>query len=375
MVRVAIAFAAASALALGPTAIAAPASDPGLKRQWPLARAVPTELVGDPSVVVAVLDTGITAHPDLGWTIDADGRGRPAGAVLPGYDFVSDPWSAADGDGWDPDPSDRGDGVRPAQAEDRPSCRSRVSSWHGTNVAGTIGAIGANQRGITGIASGARILPVRIMGRCGGNTADVAAAILWSAGHPVPGVPVNPHPARIINLSLSGKSSTCPRSLQTAIDIAESLGSVVVAAAGSAGVNTVDQTPANCENLIVVAATDRNDRRSSASNFGAEVTLSAPGGDMTQRVEDGIYTTTNGGRYRPANPKYGYYQGSSAAAAHVSGVLALLLSKQPQLVDVRNAIQQPKYLSAFKPGQCDKGDGQCGAGVLRLEKILADSSN
>jgi serine protease len=353
-------------------AVGTPAQDVGLSRQWALANVDPKALVGDPSLVIAVLDTGITAHRSLGWRMSKDGRGIPGGATLPGYDFISDPWSAGDGDGWDSDPSDRGDGVRASENLDRPTCRARVSSWHGTNVAGTIASRKTTGDSVLGIAFGSRILPVRTLGRCGGNTADVAAAILWSAGHPVAGVPMNQNPARIINLSLSGTSATCPRTLQTAIDIADSLGSVVVTAAGSAGVNTVNQTPANCERVLVVGAVDREGRRSPTSNYGQEVSVSAPGGNMATREGDGIYTTTNSGRYRPRQDKYGYYQGSSAAAAYASGVLALLISRQPTLTaaEVRSIATQGNVLEPFKSGQCDVGAGLCGAGILKAENLL-----
>ena len=364
----------AAALLVGaPSAAAQPAADPGWKRQWSLSSAVPAQLVASPTITVAVLDTGITAHPDLGWRVTPSGEGRPGGAVLPGYDFIADPWSAADGDGWDADPSDRGDGVRTDETSQKPGCTSTVSSWHGTDVAGTIGAIGANGRGITGIAAGVRILPVRILGRCGGNTADVAAGLLWAAGEPVAGVPANPHPARIINLSLSGSSERCPRALQTAIDVATSRGASVVVAAGSAGRDTRTQTPANCSGVIVVGAVDRRDHRSPTSNFGTEVTVSAPGGNMAIRETEGIYTTTNTGRYRPRRASYGYYQGSSAAAAHASGVIAVLLTRQPNLdpEDIYAFITSPAAIEPFASGQCDVGDGLCGVGILRLDRVLA----
>jgi serine protease len=319
-------------------------------------------------VVVAILDTGITAHPDLGWTVDANGKGSPGGATLPGYDFISDPWIAGDGDGWDDDPTDLGDGVRDTDVADRPSCRPRVSSWHGTNVAGTVAATGSKAIGVRGVAPDARILPVRILGRCGGNTADAAAGILWAAGQPVPGVPVNPNPASILNLSLSGSSAQCPRTLQTAIDTVVDGGALVVVAAGSRATNTATQTPANCKNVIVVGATDKAGRRAPTSNFGNEVTVSAPGGNMATRETDGIYTTTNDGRYRPRNPAYGYYQGSSAAVPHVAGTLAALAKQFPGSTPTQltRRLLQPPVLKSFAPGQCDPKDGFCGAGIVQL---------
>lgn len=364
---------AAVLVASTPSVMAETKADPGWKRQWSLTNTAPTQLIGSPTITVAVLDTGITAHPDLGWRLTPSGDGQPGGAVLPGFDFIADPWSAADGDGWDADPSDRGDGVRLNERFVPPGCKSVVSSWHGTDVAGTIGAIGANGRGITGIAAGVRVLPVRILGRCGGNTADVAAGLLWAAGEKVAGVPLNPHPAHVINLSLSGSSERCPRALQTAIDVANSRGSSIVVAAGSAAANTRTQTPANCSGVIVIGAVDRENRRSPTSNFGTEVSLSAPGGNMAVRETEGIYTTTNSGRYRPRRATYGYYQGSSAAAAHASGVIAMLLSRRPNMDPdaVYDFITSSTAIEPFQPGQCDVGDGLCGVGILRLDQVLA----
>lgn len=362
-------------LLTAPAAASLPPSDPGWSRQWSVSKVPASALGGSPAITVAVLDTGITAHPDLGWRLTPQGVGRPGGAVLPGYDFVSDPWIAADGDGWDPDPSDRGDGVRSAEAQSRVGCRARVSSWHGTNVAGTIGALSGNGKGVTGIASGVRLLPVRILGRCGGNTADVAAGLLWAVGEPVTAVPLNPNPAQVVNLSLSGSSARCPNALQTAIDIANDRGASVVVAAGSAGVDTRTQTPANCRGVIVVGATDRENQRTPSSNYGTEVTLSAPGGNMEVRETDGIYTTVNSGRYRPRRATYGYYQGSSAAAAHVSGVIAAILSRQPNLDpdEIYERITRPNAMIPFAPGQCDVGEGLCGLGILSLDRVLTDS--
>lgn len=322
------------------------------------------------SPVVAVLDTGITAHPALGWRVGEDGAGSPGGVVLPGYDFVSDPWIAADGDGWDVDPSDRGDGIRLSELADHPDCRPRVSSWHGTNVAGTVAAQGVAKGSSMGIAPNSRILPVRIMGRCGGNTADVAAGILWAVGEPVPGVPDNPHPARIVNVSLSGASARCPRALQTAIDIANERDVLVVAAAGSSAHDTVGTTPANCEGVIVVGATDKQGRRSPTSNYGAEVTLSALGGDMSTGERNGISSTTNAGSYRPRKPGFGYYQGSSAAAARVSGALAVLAGLTPSATRAELTAELLTYLDPFAPGDCDTGAGTCGLGIVNLPRLI-----
>lgn len=307
-----------------------------------------------PEPVVAVLDTGITAHPALGWSVNPAGRGVPEGRTLPGYDFISNPWEAADGDGWDPDPSDPGDGVRVAEGNGR--CADRRSSWHGTNVLGTV----------MDIAPRAQVLPVRIMGRCGGNTGDVAAALLWAVGEQVPGIPLNPTPADIVNLSLSGASAKCSLALQTAIDTAAQRGVLVVVAAGSTGADTVALTPANCTNVIVVGSVNRDALRTPTSGFGEEVTFSALGGDMTVRAKDGVFTTTNKGRYQPGKPGYGYYQSSSAATARVSAAAALLVRAYPSEGPVQLRERLMGFLSPFPPGACDQGEGRCGDGILDL---------
>lgn len=342
---------------------------------WPFTHASALEHPEPDSnpVVVAVLDTGITAHAALGWRVhqdgSRDGAGVPGRVVLPGYDFVSDPWTAADGDGWDSDPTDRGDGVKPSDLSERPDCKVRPSTWHGTNVAGTIAAQESKRTAVLGLAPEARILPVRIMGRCGGNTADVAAGLLWAVGESVPGVPDNANPARIVNVSLSGAADTCPRALQTAIDTANERGALVVVASGSADRDTSGATPANCDGVIVVGATDRNGERSPTSNYGTEVTVSALGGDMSTGERNGVFTTTNSGNYRPRTQEYGYYQGSSAAAARVSGALALLSTRHPDADSAQLTALLMSSLEPFSPGQCDEGDGACGRGIMNLARV------
>lgn len=321
------------------------------------AAAAPAADLGS-GVVVAVLDTGVTAHPALGWSLDASGRGTPGGRLLPGYDFVSDAWSASDGNGWDADPSDRGDGVRTGEEPGR--CAGKRSTWHGTNVTGTV----------LDIAPGARVVPVRIMGRCGGNTADVAAAVLWALGEEVPGVPINPNPASIVNLSLSGVSQGCSRALQTAIDVANERGAVVVAAAGSTGADTSQETPANCRNVLVVGSTDKKGVRTPTSGFGTEVALSALGGDMSVRASNGILTTTNKGRFRPGASGFGFYQSSSAATARVSGALADIAGAYPDESGAQWRQRLLGFLTPFASGACDRGQGLCGDGILDLKRLL-----
>ena len=229
---------------------------------------------------VAVLDTGILPdHPDI------------SGQLLPGYDFISDSWTAGDDDGRDNDPTDTGDGVAADvcgngnEAED--------SSWHGSHVSGIIAAATDNSTGIAGVAPDAKILPVRVLGRCGGGT-DLIDALTWASGGSVKGVPDNANPAQVVNLSLGG-SGTCPAYLQKAIDDATDRGSIVVASAGNEDQDVSGVSPGGCENVITVGASNSNGARSFYSNYGTGVEVSAPGGDPD--VDNGILSLS-----QPSDP-------------------------------------------------------------------------
>ena len=174
---------------------------------------------GSPAVVIAQLDTGILAHADL----------DPARTV-PGYDFISDRNMANDGNGRDADPTDPGDWV--AAGECGSGEPAEDSSWHGTMVAGVIGAATNNEVGVAGVNHGSRLLMARVLGKCGGYTSDIIDALRWAAGLRVSGVPDNAHPARVINLSLGG-DGPCSTLEQDAIDEVNARGGVVVAAAGN----------------------------------------------------------------------------------------------------------------------------------------------
>ena len=197
---------------------------------------------GSSSVVVAVLDTGVRRdHPDL------------AGKLLPGYDFISDAATANDGDGRDNDPSDPGDWVEAADINVVPGCTSADigdSSWHGTQTAGLIGAATNNGVGMASIGRNVMILPVRVLGKCGGFSSDIQAAMLWAAGLHVPGVPDNTTPAKVINLSL-GSSGSCGN-YQGTVNQVIAAGAVVVVAAGNDGLAV--GSPANCAGVVGVAA-------------------------------------------------------------------------------------------------------------------------
>ncbi|MGH8028031.1 MAG: S8 family serine peptidase, partial [Pseudoxanthomonas sp.] len=269
-------------------------------------------------VVVAVLDTGILpAHPD-----------QPIN-LLPGYDFIYD--AATSGratDGRVTGAVDLGDWTTNNQCY--AGWEARDSSWHGSHVAGTIAEATNNALGMAGVAYNATVLPVRVLGHCGGWEDDIADAIVWASGGHVDGVPDNTNPAEIINMSLGGSGSCATRELyQDAINIATANGSLVVVAAGNDGANAADYSPSSCDNVVSVGATGYSGQIASYSNYGAKVDLSAPGGAGTEGVPNGYIwqmgyngTTTNtSGAYA-----YAGMGGTSMASPHVAAVAALVQS-------------------------------------------------
>lgn len=294
-------------------------------------------------VTVAVIDSGIVKHPDL----DAN--------VLPGYDFITEPSIARDGNGRDSDPTDQGNweeaGVCGADAE------ASESNWHGTHVAGSIAAIMNNKRGIVGVAPSTKILPVRALGMCGGYDSDIADAMVWAAGGTVEGVPANSNPAKIINLSLGGEG-TCPATYSKAIAEVNKRGAILVVAAGNDGQDTSKVAPANCGGSIVVGATDQNGKRSDFSNYGKIVDVSAPGSNIMSTVDLGTTVSTGAG--------YTEYDGTSMAAPQVAGVIALMKSVDPSL----NAERAKQILKqSSKPLTCDVN--ACGSGIVNAASALA----
>lgn len=302
-------------------------------------------------VVVAVIDTGYRPHADL------------VANLLPGYDFISSASRARDGNGRDADASDEGDwgrylGLIPLD-----------SSWHGTHVAGTVAAATNNGVGVAGIAYKAKVMPVRVLGKGGGATSDIADAVVWASGGRVAGVPDTVTPARVLNLSLGG-GGACGAAMQSAINGANGRGTVVVVAAGNGdpltgrGVDARNTTPANCDGVITVAATGRNGGRASYSNFGSVVEIAAPGGNG----DDYVWSTYNDGKKRPGQDSYAGepFQGTSMAAPHVAGVAALMLSKNPELTPAQVSSILRSSARPF-PASCD----QCGAGIVDAGAALA----
>lgn len=300
-------------------------------------------------VVVAVLDTGITSHPDL------DGN------TLPGYDFISDAWRARDDDGRDADPTDEGNWY--ASSECKPGQAGRNSDWHGTHVAGTIAAVANNTIGIVGTAYDAMVVPVRVLGKCGGRISDVADAIVWASGGSVSNVPDNAHPAEVINLSL-GSNGQCSMTYQSAINTAIDRGSTVVVAAGNSSTDVANNNPANCSNVIAVAATTSAGALASFSNYGSGIDVSAPG--------QSIYSTYNSGLTTPTSATYSYSSGTSMAAPHVAGVIALMQATAISPLTPAQAEEILKSTARAMPGACVGG---CGAGLIDAGSAVDAAGN
>lgn len=340
-------------------------SDPEYPNQWHLFEdtagiRIPSawdRSTGSAAGVIAVLDTGIIPHSDL----------NPARKVA-GYDFITDIFTANDGDGRDPDPADPGDW---AEAGDPCFVGDPLvdqSSWHGLAVTGVMVAQSDNVLDIAGIDFAARYLPVRVLGKCGGSLSDVADAIRWSVGLPVSGVPANPTPARVINLSLSGVGQ-CSVEEQNAINAARDAGAVVVVAAGNESADVGNYSPANCDNVIVVGALARDGSRASYTNTGDEIDLSAPAGDGA----DGVLTLYNLGTQGPGLETLAYIQGTSFTAGQVSAVASLMWAVNNTLSPAQVEEILRRTARSFPDASCNIL--LCGEGILNADAALAGAAD
>ncbi len=312
---------------------------------------------GGSTLVIADIDTGVRpTHPDL------------TSRLLPGYCFISDTF-VSNSNGTTPvtcpgpGAIDPGDWITSTDASTRPTecsgATAEPSSWHGTRVAGVLGALTNNGVGVSGVTWAGQLLPVRALGKCGGSDSDIVKAMLWAGGIAVSGAPTNANPARIINMSLGG-TGACPASYQDAINQLVSRGVLIVASAGNEEGVPVD-APANCNGVAGIAGLRQAGTKVGFSNIGPEIALSAPAGNCINSGNQQpclypITTATNLGYQQadaddytgqyycdPTTGSYGgcslasgnqyrtYNVGTSFSAPIVSGIGALMLSVNSKL--------------------------------------------
>ncbi|MBV8876211.1 MAG: S8 family serine peptidase [Gammaproteobacteria bacterium] len=387
--------------------------DSDFTQQWYLQNSQPAALnavgawdvtTGSLGVVIADLDTGVLFnHPDL--------RNNSANRLLPGYDMISNGAVANDGGGRDADASDPGDWVTAADAKTSQfsGCTVGNSSWHGTRVAGILGAITDNSQGVAGLSWQGWIEPVRVLGKCGGYDSDIIAAMYWAAGLPVSGVPANPYPAQIINMSLGSADSSCtptsvnvccPQSYQSVVDDLIGAGVLVVAAAGNEG-GPVD-TPADCAGVAAVAGLRHIGTKVGYSSLGPEIALSAPAGNCVntgggQPCLFSIVTTTNTGTTVPATntytDEYNFNVGTSFSAPIVAGIAGLMLAVNGNLTPDQIVRRLQKSAQAFpvnptaqggtchvpvspsdlQTAECNCTNQTCGAGMANANDAVAEA--
>jgi serine protease len=281
-------------------------------------------------ITIGLVDNGVTSHSDLN-----------ANIIPAGYDFT---YLAGPYDGSDP-------GV---------TVETCSPTFHGTHVAGIMAAVTNNGVGVAGVAPSAKIVSARAMGACGrGSLSSAANALIWSAGGTVPDAPINTHPASVINASFGG-AGQCPKTMQDAIDYANSRGVVVIVAANNYGDDASNYMPSSCRGVITVGNTQRDGSRNPNSDYGPTVDVAAPGTD--------IYSTFNAGTSTAGAESYAYMTGTSMSAPMVSGVVALVQSVAPKQLspaEMRTLITQ--HAQPF-PNQPDQ---PLGSGILDATATVA----
>lgn len=278
------------------------------------------QTTGSADITLAVLDSGIvTRHPDLQARLSSDS-----------YDFISSRLNGGDGDGLDSDASDPGDG------RDNSACgtsSNRTSSFHGTHVAGTMGALSNNGQGVSGVDWAASIMNLRVLGCLGGSTFDIVTALLYAAGIENASGLLPSKAADVANLSLGGPSPS--QSMREAVLAARAAGLIIIAAAGNEGNNELSY-PASYEGVVSVAATSRNDQRAPYSQFNAQIDLAAPGGDKTADLDadgfpDGVLSSHADSSGAMISSSYDFLEGTSMASPHVAGVVGLMKAVNPDM--------------------------------------------
>ncbi|SBV86116.1 S8 family serine peptidase [Xanthomonas graminis] len=316
-------------------------------------------------VVVAVVDNGVAKdNPEL------------AANLLPGYDMITNHLiSRRDSDGRAPGGFDLGDWVDAdyCNAVGGSGNPAQASSWHGSHVSGTIAQVSNNNKATAGLAYDAKILPVRVLGACGGFGSDIADGMLWAAGLPVDGLPTNPNPAEVINMSLgSSGPESCPPLYQDAIDKINAAGSIIVVAAGNANADAGTYTMSSCKGVISVGATRINGGRASYSSYGTRVDIAAPGGggDIDGDPNGYIFQVVNAGKQGPTGDwEIRGMIGTSMASPHVAAAVAMVQSvaKTPF---TWNGMRDLLRASARPFPVAIPTSTPIGAGILDLDMLL-----
>ena len=388
---------------------------PNFQHAWDITTGAPE------SHVIAVLDTGIAQHLDLPVMGVAQVLG--GSAILNGHDFVSNHFFDKDAvEGWDDDATDPGDKVESTEASTtafrQAGCGVQGNSWHGTVVAGLIAATTGNNQGVAGANWNARVLPVRVAGQCGADLADIVAGMYWAAGLDIPqavrqqeqsnaasGGYAAPAPAdfpagqstpraRVVNISFGG-TGPCDSLYQQAINDLKGRGVVVVASAGNEHGSVA--RPANCRDVVAVAALNRTGFKSTYSNFGPEITVSTVGGDpgpsddhpdggaWGRVLGDTMLLSVYGGGAGASD--YGFHAGTSYSAPIVSSVISLMLDVNPglnatQIIEGLKVSSRPHVItnlmgacSQSNPGRCICTESTCGAGILDAPQALLYAQN
>ena len=290
-------------------------------------------------IVIANIDTGYTPHPNFIMNLESDSSGNH------GYDFIQNCVMAGTCPNTtvsasvlpSPDALDYGDFLSQDDINADPSLFSNcsvssTSSWHGTHVTGTlIGQGYSGSSGVLGGAYGAHVLPVRVLGKCGGYTSDIIDGMSWAVGQSSVAAPTNL--AKVMNMSLGGEGS-CDQNLQDAINsiVFATNNAIIVVAAGNSAEEIINFNPSGCANVIVVAAKGPGQALSYYSNYGATNVIASGGDEAYYNAYGGVYSTLWSSATNYISPESGGagiyvdYQGTSMATPHVTAAVADLIS-------------------------------------------------